>query len=75
MQNMHEELQSVITNWMLEDGANPMSVAAVMMTTALRIYRTSLSDDDYNKMMDYLSEVRNNIEKYPTPDEYKNLLN
>jgi len=46
-----------------------------LMATALRVYRTSLSDDDYDQMMDYLSDTRDNIEKFPTPEELNVKLN
>ena len=60
---------------MLENGATPWPCAAVMMTTALRLYRTCLNDEDFNKMMDYLSDVRDKIEKFPTPEEINRTLN
>jgi purine-nucleoside phosphorylase len=44
-----------------------MAVAAIMMTQALSIYRTSLDEIDYHNMVDTISQNRNQIKKF-TPD-------
>lgn len=75
MSEMYHQLHELMGEWMLEGGATPMPVAAVMMTTALRLYRTCLNDEDFNKMMDYLSDVRDNIDAFPTPEELRGKLN
>ena len=74
MLKMYDDLYSVMGNWLKQDNES-LAVAAVLMATALRIYRTSLSDDDYDQMMDYLSDTRENIEKFPTPEELNTKLN
>jgi alpha-D-ribose 1-methylphosphonate 5-triphosphate synthase subunit PhnI len=45
----------------------PMAVAAIMMTQALSIYRTTLEEIDYHNMVDTISQNRNQIKKF-TPD-------
>lgn len=50
---------------MEEHGA--MAVAAIMMTQALSIYRTSLDEIDYHNMVDTISRNRDQIKKF-TPD-------
>ena len=74
MMKMYDDLYKVMGNWLQQDNES-LAVAAVLMATALRVYRTSLSDDDYDQMMDYLSDTRDNIEKFPTPEELNTKLN
>ena len=74
MLKMYDDLYKVMGTWMSQDNES-LAVAAVLMATALRIYRTSLSDDDYDQMMDYLSDTRENIEQFPTPEELNAKLN
>jgi hypothetical protein len=42
----------------------PMEVAAIMMTQALSIYRTSLDEIDYNNMVDNISSSRDKVKKF-----------
>jgi len=74
MLEMYEDLYKVMGSWLTKD-AEPLAVGAVLMATALRVYRTSLNDDDYDQMMNYLSDTRDNIEKFPTPEELNVKLN
>ena len=41
-----------------------MEVAAIMMTQALSIYKTSLDEIDYNKMVDSISASRSQVHKF-----------
>jgi len=41
-----------------------MEISAVMTRVALQIYKTTLSDQDYNRMVDIISQSRNEIEKF-----------
>ena len=45
-----------------EHGA--MEIAAVMMAQALSIYKTALSEDDYNNIVDVMSISRNNVKTF-----------
>lgn len=74
MLKMYDELYDVMGNWLTKD-REPLAVAAVLMATALRMYRTALSADDFDQMMDYLSDTRDNIEKFPSPEEINSKLN
>jgi len=42
----------------------PMEVAAIMMTQALSIYRSGMSDEDYNRMVDSISSNRGNVKTF-----------
>lgn len=46
---------------MVAEGHKPFAIAAVFALVALQIYKTSLSEEDYNKMVDSISESRNRI--------------
>lgn len=43
---------------------DPMAVAGVMMAQALSIYRTAMTEDDYNEMVDAISEKRDHVKKF-----------
>jgi hypothetical protein len=45
-------------------GYSSMEISAVMTRVALQIYKTTLSDQDYNRMVDIISQSRNEIEKF-----------
>lgn len=45
-------------------GYNAMEIGAVMTRVALQIYKTTLSDHDYHKMVDFISQSRDDIEKF-----------
>jgi len=45
----------------------PLPVAAIMMTQALSIYRTSLEEIEYHNMVDAISASRDQIKRF-TPD-------
>lgn len=44
-----------------ESGVSPMISAAVMAKLALMMYKSSLSAEEYNNMVDMISESRNAI--------------
>jgi hypothetical protein len=46
---------------------SPMEVAAIMMTQALSLYRSSLNEDEYNKMVDMISMSRTQIKTFDKP--------
>jgi hypothetical protein len=52
---------------MMMEKHGAMAVAAIMMTQALSIYRTTLDEIDYHNMVDTISQNRNQIKKF-TPD-------
>lgn len=45
-------------------GKTGMEVAAVMTRVALQIYKTSLSEDDFNRMVDFISSSRDEISPF-----------
>ena len=63
--NLNELYNSYLefTSEMVEQ-FGPMEVAAIMMTQALSIYRTSLDEIDYNNMVDNISSSRDKVKKF-----------
>jgi hypothetical protein len=45
----------------------PMEVAAVMMAQALTIYKTSMSEDDYHRIVDDISASRDKVKTFESP--------
>ena len=45
----------------------PMEVAAVMMTQALSIYKSSMDDEEYNRMVDMISASRTQVKTFDKP--------
>jgi hypothetical protein len=43
---------------------NAMSVAAIMMAQALSIYKTAMSDEDYNNIVDNISASRDQVNSF-----------
>jgi hypothetical protein len=46
---------------------SPMEVAAIMMTQSLTIYKSALSEDEYNQMVDNISASRSKIKTFERP--------
>jgi len=41
-----------------------LEVAGVMMAQALSIYKTAMSEDDYNRIVDSISSMRSQVKKF-----------
>jgi hypothetical protein len=69
---MEDKLQRLYNNYleftdhMCVDNS-PMEVAAIMMTQALSLYRSSLNEDEYNRMVDMISASRTQIKTFEKP--------
>ena len=46
---------------------SPMEVAAIMMAQSLTIYKSALSEDEYNQMVDNISASRSKIKTFERP--------
>ena len=47
---------------------SPMEVAAIMMAQALTIYKSAMSEDDYNRMVDNISASRDKVKTFERPN-------
>jgi PHD/YefM family antitoxin component YafN of YafNO toxin-antitoxin module len=63
MTELHNEINQFIMN-KLQDNHAPLSVAAVLITNALRVYRTVLTEEDYQSVMEMIQERRNEVDPY-----------
>ena len=50
------------------DGASPLSVAAVLASQAMTLYKTLLDEEDYEKMMLAMYNSRQVVKKIELPD-------
>ena len=65
---LQRDLNDLMESWVIDiEGLNGTAIAAILMSTAMRIYRSSMSDEDYNKVIDMISESRDKIKKYDIP--------
>jgi hypothetical protein len=44
---------------------SPLEIAAILMTQSLTIYKTILSEDEYNSMVDSISDLRDQVKEIP----------
>jgi hypothetical protein len=44
---------------------SPLEIAAILMTQSLTIYKTVLDEDDYNRMIDSISDLRDRVKEIP----------
>jgi predicted membrane protein len=67
-----DQLQKVYDDYLdftvgMINGSNALSVAAIMMTQALSIYKTTMNDEEYNAMVDNISASRDQVKKFTGP--------
>ena len=67
-----DKLQTLYNNYLEftdhmvgEHGA--MQVAAIMMAQAMSIYKSALSEDEYNRMVDAISASRDKVKTFEGP--------
>ncbi len=65
----HDKLQKCYDNFIeftdhMVGVHGAMPVAAVMMTQAMSIYRSSLTENEYNKMVDAISASRDQVKTF-----------
>jgi hypothetical protein len=53
---------------MIDKEHNPLEIAAILMAQSLSMYKTILDTDDYNKIVDNISEMRDKVQEL-TPDQ------
>lgn len=57
-----------LTNKFTKEGFSPYACAAVMTKIAFMIYKTSMNAEDYNSMIDTISENRDRIQSFHTTE-------
>ena len=57
-----------LTEELCKDGVNnPLEVAGVMMAQAMRIYKTALADDEFERLVETILESRHGITPFQKP--------
>ena len=51
----------------LEEGYDALEIAAASLATTLSLYKTALSDKDFDRMMDKISESRTQVKSFTMP--------
>ena len=62
--NDHHEISDrmyTLTGKLIEEGRQPFAIAAIYTMIAMQIYKTMLSQEDYNQMVDMISDNRNQV--------------
>lgn len=62
LEGVHDAVLELVAE-LLQEGYEPFAVAGVMSNIALSMYKTTLSPEDYNMMMDYISQSRDRIHR------------
>jgi hypothetical protein len=68
-----DQLENLYQNYwtfhatMIDKDHSPLAIAAILMTQALSIYKTVLEEDEYNSIVDSISDKRDKVTKL-TPD-------
>lgn len=62
MEELYSKYLAFTDNMLME--YEPMYVAAIMMAQALSIYKTSMTEESYNLMVDSISENRNLVQTF-----------
>lgn len=53
-----------VTAEFVNNGYDAIEISAVMTRVALQIYKTKLTEEDFNRMIDFISQSRDQIEKF-----------
>jgi hypothetical protein len=56
------------TDDMVGEYQSVLEIAAVMLAQSLSIYKTTMNDEDYNRMVDNISSARDKVQKFERPN-------
>lgn len=74
MINSDKQLQEIydrymdFTDQLVGEYESVLEIAAVMMAQALSIYRSTMSEEDYNRMVDTISASRSEVKTFERPN-------
>jgi hypothetical protein len=60
LENLYYEMTAQTAEY-IKNGYDILEVSALMIRIGLELYRTSLDEEGYDKMVDFISENRNQI--------------
>jgi|MEHZ01.2.fsa_nt_MEHZ010451330.1_2 hypothetical protein len=70
IQEIYSAVQGFSSALMGSMDKNPLIVAAVLTSTALSIYKSTLNDQDFNNMVDSIADSRGDIKEWALPSEH-----
>jgi hypothetical protein len=65
LQDLYDSFLEFASEKSIEYG--PLEVAAIMMTQALTIYKSSMDEEDFNRMVDTMSASRSQVKTFKRP--------
>ena len=74
-EKLFQRVYDVAAELVTQEDAKPFAVAAVFVLVGLQMYRTSMTDEDYNKMVESIFKSRNEVKSLLDQDKYRNMLN
>ena len=63
---IYEEYNKFTIN-LIKEGTDPLQCAGVMMAQALMHYKSALSHDEYNKMVELMYDSKDSVKQFPKP--------
>lgn len=63
LSTLQDELHLEIKRW-LESGKSPYSIAAILVSTSLQMYKAMLDEDGFEQMVNVISDSRHTIKKF-----------
>lgn len=72
MEKMQKDILDLMQLWCTEnDKLSASAIGGILMATALKVYRSSMSDEDYNGIIDMISNSRNAVVPFNFVDKSK----
>lgn len=69
----HLAVYEQITASLIASGMPALEAASIMIVTALRIYKTVLSEEEFNEVVKHIGETKDRVGTYSTTQTSKHL--
>jgi hypothetical protein len=63
----YRTIEKLINQLCVNDGHTPLEVAGVMMAQAMRIYKTALGEEEFDRMVETILETRKDVTPFKKP--------
>jgi hypothetical protein len=67
VQDTYDEVMITVDK-LLGNNTNPLAIAGVLLAQALQIYKTALPPEDFNAIVDHISETKDNVNPWNGPN-------
>ena len=68
-----QDVTLMIVDRALLEGHNPSAIAAALLSTSMKLYRTILTPEDYVAMTEAIVAMRDQITPFPQPDSEQSI--